>query len=137
MQGFNQSDVKFVLALAEGLGKCPAHGRWFRNLKSIEIESADLENDTLLISECSIQKVEVDVKAIVPRKETKFKAFIPQYAPSTNYWEPDDVDIVEVGEFSSLAEAFSHFYVLEAETFTRDNAMATSYEEDKKVVEEV
>lgn len=33
MQGFNQSDVKFVLALAEGLGKCPAHGRWFRNLK--------------------------------------------------------------------------------------------------------
>lgn len=134
MQGFaysfNQSDIKFVLALAQGLGKCPAHGRWFRNLteKSIELDSCNGEDDMMNIAECSIQKVEVDVKAIVPRKETKYKVFIPQYQPSNNYWEPDDVDIVEVGEFNSLAEAFSHFYVLEAQTFTQDNAMATEYE---------
>lgn len=133
MQGFKQSDIKFVLALAQGLGKCPAHGRWFRNLteKSIKLDSCNEEDDMMNIAECSIQKVEVDVKAIVPRKETKFKVWVPQYQPSNNYWEPDDMDIVDMGEFNSLAEAFSHLYVLEAQTFTQDNAMATEYEEEQ------
>ena len=140
MQGpvysFNQSDIKSVLALAEGLGKCPTLGRWFRNLteKSIELDSCNGEDDMMNISECSIQKVEVEVQTICgTRKSVKFKVFIPQYQPSNNHWEPDDMDIVEVGEFNSLAEAFSHFYVLEAQTFTQDNAMVVL---EEAVIEE-
>lgn len=139
--GFTQADIKFVLSLAKGLGACKQHGRWFQNLAEkgealIDLDSIDNENDWMNISECSIQKVETDTTSIVPRKTTKYKVFIPQYIPSTNHWEPDDIDIKEIGTFDSLAEAFSEFYMLEAETFARDNATATVYEEMKSIEEE-
>lgn len=139
--GFTQADIKFVLSLAKGLGACKQHGRWFQNLVEkgkalIDLESIDNENDWMDISECSIQKAEIDIPGIVPRKAIKYKVFIPQYIPSNSYWDPDDIDIKEIGTFDSLAEAFSEFYMLEAETFARDNATATVYEEMKSVEEE-
>lgn len=136
-QGFTQSDIKFVLSLAKGLGACKQHGRWFQNLAEkgealIDLSSCDNENDWMDISECSIQKVQTDIPGIVPRHGVKYVVFIPQYIASTNHWEPDDVDIKEIGTFDSLAEAFSEFYALEAQTFARDNAMAVAYEEMKE-----
>lgn len=140
MKGFNRSDITRVFALAKGLGACKQHGGWFNGLNryNVYFESIEYKNDTLNLSDCHIQKIEVEIPTIAgKRKSAKFRVFVAQYTPSGSYWEPDDMDIVEAGVFDSLHEAFSHFYVMQAQTFARDNAMATLYEENKKVEEDV
>lgn len=130
MNGFKKTDIAYVLALAKGLGGCSQHGEWFRNLteEDITLDSVNTENDMLNIDCCSILKREADAQSIVPgRKKIEYAVFVPVCIPGS-YWEPDDVDLSEVGSFDNLSEAFSEFYAQFAQDFARDNAMAVAYE---------
>lgn len=139
MEGFNQTDIAYILALAKGLGGCSQHGHWFRGLteEAITLESIDAENDFLQIHVCAIQKREVDAESIVPgRKKIVYAVFVPVTTVGS-YWEPDDTDLAEIGTFDCLSEAFSEFYAQFAQDFARDNALAVSYEFMQPVEEEV
>lgn len=135
-QGFTKTDVDFVLSYAEVLGKCPTHGRWFRKLtqEDISIESVEQENDTLLINDCALQKMQITVPALVPRKQFIYVVQVPKVIYG-GHWEPDDVDLVEVARCHSLAEAFGEFYVQIVQDHLRDVAMAIDYEQTKQLEE--
>jgi len=129
---FTQRDKKFALAMCETLGK-GAHGQWFRGVSEADIsfDSMSAENDLMYIKDCSVFVQERDVPAIIPRKQ---RVFIPQVPVVVHggYWEPDDVDLVDLRECQSLAEAISELYLQEASQFCADTAMAVGYEAEQQ-----
>lgn len=135
-RGFTKTDVDFVLSYAEVLGHCPTHGRWFRNLtqEDISIESVERENDTLLINDCALQKMQDVAPAIVPRQHITYAVQVPKVIYG-GHWEPDDVDLVEVARCHSLAEAVGELYVQIVQDHLRDVAMAIDYEQTKQMEE--
>ena len=129
---FTQRDKKFVLAMCEALGK-GAHGQWFRGVSEADInfDSINAENDLMYIKDCSVFVQEQEVPAIIPRKQRVFIPQVPVVVPG-GHWEPDDVDLIDLRECQSLAEAISELYLQEASQFCADTAMAVGYEAEQQ-----
>lgn len=137
MNRFTESDRKFVLAMCEALGKRP-NGQYFASVTAsdITIESMDAEDDLLNVKDCYIQRREVDMPGIVPRKGIEFAVHVPVTVPG-GYWEPDDVDMVEFATTTSIGDALRELWLYECANDFDNVCQGVCYELDQQVMKQL
>jgi len=131
---FTPRERAFVLAYVQALAESGAkYAAWCKQIteNNVTYESYEHENDTLYVGPCAVQKVASLTGTLVPSPCVAYVVQVPRITAST-YWEPEDVDIVEIANVPSLADAVRALYLHEAEQFLRDIAMCVEYEQDKQ-----
>lgn len=130
--GFTSNDVLFAKEVLDSFGK---RNDMFTNLK-VEFDSYNEVNDALELTSdrfgggftiLKILDTETRHSILGDREVPVFKYIphVPRVIPGS-YWEPDDVDMVEIGSFLSLGEALGAIYLEEVKSFIDDVVMSAS-----------
>ena len=136
---FTPNERAFVLAYVQALAESGAkYAAWCKQIteNNVTYESYEHENDTLYVGPCAVQKVASLTGTLVPSPCVVYSVQVP-YTTASTYWEPEDVDIVEIASVPTLSDAVRALYLHEAERFLCDVAMCVEYEQDKQITEEV
>ena len=131
--GFTERDVRNAQNYVDALAKS---GAQYARMGKVSVETLEQERDTLEIGGACIVMQEGQTMGIIPRPCIKYSVQIPYTVPG-GHWEPDDVDYHEIATTDSLFEAILNLYLQLADQYCRDVAMATAYESDREILEEV
>ncbi len=120
---FAESDLKFAIRVCEALQhpSFGAAGQWLKfHAPEAFIESVDAENDTINAPCFSIQVVtDFEEYLGVKRGVDTYHVSVPVTIPG-GHWEPDDVDLREIGDATSLGNALYLVYQYACEQVFND-----------------
>jgi hypothetical protein len=133
MIGFTERNVRDAQNYVDALNRS---GAQYARMGKVSVETLEQERDTLEIGGAYIIMQESQTTGLVPRPCIKYSVQIPYTVPG-GYWEPDDMDYQEIATTDSVFEAILNLYLQLADQYCRDVAMATSYEMDQEILEEV
>lgn len=125
---FTEKDVEYVLKFSEMVGRRNPKNH-FSNLNRIKVnvDTTEVDGDTLLLDGAYIQCSSALLPGIVPRNGKLFTVYVPCVIPGS-YWEPDDYDFKEIGTAKNLSDALNLLYLYSEEEFLHDAAGCLLYE---------
>lgn len=132
---FTEKDLQYVVALCQHL-QHPAFGtagKWLNfHAPDANIESADEENDTIDTPNFTIQVVHDTEEWLgVTRKTTRYVVSVPVVVWG-GHFQPDDVDLREIGDASGLSDAVLLAYQYACESLFIDAVDALEYNREKE-----
>lgn len=140
--GYTDKDIKIAKEILEQFAKS---NDMFKDL-DIRLDSYSEVNDAIELESSRfgggftiLKTLETETRhSILGDREVpvfKYIPHVPRVIPGS-YWEPDDVDMVEIGSFNCLGDALSAIYLEEVKSRLDDIVASTYYSQSFKEEEE-